>query len=119
MTIIPSSILSKATGLRMFDLTVTTTGWLDGELSDWPANIQEPILEALEKMSQQVQLPLAILHSRCDIDYGGGPDGQDQFYIQVIASEIVVADSRFYKDEHAKLREQINQLLNNMKGKIQ
>jgi hypothetical protein len=81
-------------GIRVFELTETVSGWLDGSLDDWPAQIQDPIFAALERKAQKVELPLAIVYSECRIDHDV-PEGQPgYFYVYILASEIVVADIR-------------------------
>lgn len=86
----------KDAGLRTFDLIVHITAPLEGELSDWPANVQDAIYAALEKKAEEVELPLAIIHSRCDIDHDAEVEGRplEKFFLHIIASEIVMADRR-------------------------
>ena len=82
----------KANPIRTFEVKVYVNGYVEGGLADWPANVQDAIYEALEKKSDEVQLPLTVVHSYCDIDHGEAMDGsQDRFFLHVIASEIVVA----------------------------
>lgn len=89
------SFKSKISGIRTFEMVQYVTGYVEGDFNDWPANIQDKILAALERKSQQVELPLTIVHSSCMVDYGETLDrSQDHFYLHVIASEIVVADER-------------------------
>lgn len=82
-------------GIREFEILVYVTGWLEGTLSDWPANVQDVVAEALERKSKEVELPLAIVYSKCDHD----PDIEDiahprKFWLHIVASEVVVADRR-------------------------
>lgn len=89
------SFKSTISGIRIFEMIQNVTGYIEGELSDWPAQLQDPIYEAVERKAKEVELPLTIVYSRCHIDYGDAQDGtDDKFYIHVIASEIVVADER-------------------------
>ncbi|RTL04963.1 hypothetical protein EKK58_09150 [Candidatus Dependentiae bacterium] len=91
------------TDIRTFEITNTVTGFLEGTIKDWPAHIQDAIYAALERKAHEVELPLTIVHSRCDIDYGEAEDrSQDKYYIHVIASEIVAKDERFSSEETMK-----------------
>lgn len=98
---ITDSLLTKATGIRTFQLLADVTAYLEGELADWPANIQDRILEALERKAKEVELPLMIVYSACGKDEFADTD---KFFVYVVASEIVVADDRFFQDEKAKLK---------------
>lgn len=94
-TLADGSIQSTIQGIRTFEFTQYVTGFLEGQFEDWPDNIQDIIYEAVERKAQQVELPLTIVHSGCYIDYGEAMDrSQDRFYVQVILSEVVVADER-------------------------
>lgn len=69
-------------------------------------------MEALELKAAEVELPLTIIHARCDIDYGEKGDGSDDRpYIHVIASEIVVADERGLRREKDQMRELISDII--------
>lgn len=81
--------------IKTFEIIVYIKGWLEGTLDDWPPKIQDTIYEALERKSKEVELPLVIIHSRCDVDQGEAVDGsQDRPYIHIIASEVVAMDNR-------------------------
>lgn len=97
-----------STGIRIFDGVFPVDGPLAGELKDWPANIQDPIYKAIEELSFVTQLRLALIASRCDIDHGE-TEAQDQWYIHVIISEVVVghADLLHKQKAAAALRESI------------
>lgn len=71
-------------GIRTFCLTVNVSGFLEGNLGDWPANIQDKVLEALEAKSEAEELPLAITNAQC------GYDEDEGFYVNVWASEVVI-----------------------------
>lgn len=98
---------NNPTRIRTFEILQYVTAPLDGEIQDWPANIQDAIYEALERMSQRVQLPLTIVASYCAIDYGESKE-YDRPYLHIIASEIVVADAS-YMDEKARLERLIHE----------
>lgn len=95
--------------IRTFEIVQYVTGWVDGDINDWPANIQDAVHKALERKAKEVELPLTIVASYCDVDYGETKE-QDKFYLRVIASEIIAADSRFYKDAQDQMREIISQI---------
>jgi len=76
--------------IRTFELVQWLTGPLEGDkFDDYPAIIQDKVLAALEKKSDEVGLPLAILGVRCEMDYEA-----NRWYLMIVASEVVVADSR-------------------------
>lgn len=103
---VSAAAVQKITGVRTFEIVQYVSGFMPGELEDWPNNIQDRILDALERKSKEVELPLTIVHSRCDVDYGE-TKAQDRYYVHIIASEIVAADSRFIRDEKEKMKELI------------
>lgn len=86
----------KGHGLRQFEIVQHISGPLEGELDDWPANIQDAIFKALEDKSKEVELPLRIVHSYCGIDHDAEVEGRphQKFYLHIIASEVVMADER-------------------------
>lgn len=102
--------VKESVGIRTFDLIVYVTGWLDGGIKDWPVQIQDRIWEALERKAHEVELPLTIIESYCDVDYGEAVDrSQDRFFLRCIASEIVVKDARW--EDPAYLKEQFDKLI--------
>lgn len=81
-------------GVRTFEIVQYVTGHMEGELKDWPSNVQDAVMAALEAKSDDVELPLAIVFSKCDHD-PELPEGHPQrFWIHIIASEVVMADER-------------------------
>lgn len=82
------------TGIRQFEIVVHVSGWLEGTLEDWPANIQDGVYKALEDKSKEVELPLAIVFSKCDHEPTLPDDHPQKFYLHIIASEVVMADDR-------------------------
>lgn len=61
------------------ELIVGVTGYMPGELKDWPANIQDEIYAALERyklaMRQKYQIPTLtydVVRSQCDFDIDEG-----------------------------------------------
>lgn len=108
-SIIPS--FTKPTGLKTYEIVQYVTGFLPGELQDWPAQVQDAIYAALERKAKEVELPLAIVASYCTMDPALEEGGIDRPLIHVIASEIVVADSRFLRDTEQQMREAFSNLL--------
>lgn len=88
---------AKLTGIRTFQLVQYTTGLLEGEIENWPNNIKDAIYQALEAASEKFELPLTVVYSRADFDVAEEVGQQDRPYVHVIASEIVVADTRYTK----------------------
>lgn len=82
------------TGIRQFELVVHVSGWLEGTLEDWPAQIQDIVYGAIERKSKEVELPLAIVFSKCDHDPDLPVGHPHKFWLHVIASEVVMADQR-------------------------
>lgn len=80
--------------IRTFDLAANVSGWLDGSIDDWPANIQDVLYAALERKAKKVELPICIVYSKCEEDPDVPLGSPGHFYVHVIASEIVVADER-------------------------
>jgi len=83
------SDLPKHTGIRTFEMVQYVTAPLEGDMDDWPANIQDVIMAAVEAKAKEVELPLVIVMSRCaeDIDT---IDPQQRYFIHVILSEVVM-----------------------------
>lgn len=93
------------TGIRVWDLTVNVSGPLEGKFNDWPANIQDHLMKAVEAKAHALQLPLVIVDSMCGIDYGD-TEKDDVFYVQVVVSEVVARDDGYEKrliDEQMKI----------------
>lgn len=94
-------------------MDVAVSGWMEGEIQDWPANIQDVIYAALENVAHREKLPLVVVHSRCDIDHDLEEGAPGYFYVHVVASEVVVADSRDVKAQlYKELPEDIRKLMN-------
>lgn len=83
----------KPSGIRTFEIVQYVTAPLEGGMDDWPSNIQDAVYKALEDKAAQVELPLVIIHSRCDIDWDA-TDPLRKFYLHIVASEVVMADER-------------------------
>lgn len=102
------TIITAPTPVRTWEIVQYVTGPLEGELQDWPANIQDQVFEAFERLVDKVELPLAIVGSVCDVDYGEAVDRtQDKYFVRIIASEIVAAyEPSTAKNEAQRLYEQ-------------
>jgi len=107
-------VADKTTSIRTFEIDVPVSAPLEGELTDWPANIQDPIYEAFELLAQKEQLPLAIVHSRCGVDHDVAEGAPGRFFLHVVASEVVMADERTLTPGRVmrELPEEIRNLLN-------
>lgn len=87
---------NKTTAIKTFEIVQDVTGFLEGTLDDWPAQMQDQVYKALERRAHKEQVPLKIVQSYCDCDYGEAADrSEDRYFVRIIASEIVVADSRY------------------------
>lgn len=54
---------------RVFELRVDVTSFLEGELPDWPPNIQDGVYLAMERMMKQAGIKkVFVLQSRCGRD---------------------------------------------------
>lgn len=73
----------KPPRIRIFTLMAEISAPLEGTMNDWPPRIQDGVLAALARKSEQVELPLAIVASWCDSDFHG------HWYVYVAASEII------------------------------
>jgi hypothetical protein len=82
--------------VRTFEIVQYVTAPLEGKLDDWPANIQDAVYAALDRKAAEVQLPLCIVDSACQVDYGDTPE-EDKFFLRIIASEIVAVDVGYEK----------------------
>jgi hypothetical protein len=78
-----SAIKVKLKAPRAFDLVVDITGRLEGDIDDWPANIQDGIYRALHRIGKEKGIwSMRIVQSRCGRD---APD--ENWYIHVVAVE--------------------------------
>jgi len=78
------------TGIRTWESITYVSGFLEGSLDDWPAQIQDTVLKAVEKLSHEVQLPLAVTHSYCDKDLDS-TDPNKVWFVRIFLSEVVAA----------------------------
>lgn len=82
--------------VKVWDIVAPVSGPLEGKLEDWPAQIQDTIYKLVEAKSHELELPLAIVDSACNLDYGDKPE-DDQWIIQVVVSEVVARDEGYDK----------------------
>lgn len=88
----PAQLIGQPTHIRTFEIVQNVTGFLEGSINDWPAQMQDQIFEALDRLAERVQLPVCIVAAYCDVDYGEAQDrSQDRIFVRVIASEIVAS----------------------------
>lgn len=87
--------------MRQFELTAYLTAALPGSLKDWPPNIQDAIYTALEAKAKEVGVPLEIVASHCDIDYGDDA-AHDRPFAFVRAVEITAKSDIMSKEELMK-----------------
>ena len=108
---IDTALIQQQTGIKTYQLVVSVTSYMEGTLDDWPNNIQDGVLEALEKMAQKAEHPLTVVYSACAQDFGS-EDDNPTFHICVIASEIVAADDRIFQEEKERIRNLISDIEN-------
>lgn len=65
---------------RQFEVMQYVTGFIPGEIQDWPADIQDEVYRALERKSRQERLNLKIVRSYCDKEVD-----EQFFYVHVVA----------------------------------
>lgn len=76
---------------RVFKMTQYVSGFLAGGFDDWPAQIQDPVLAAMDKLSAKHKIPLAIIGAICDKDIDLSTDAKTWYYVHIEVSEIVAA----------------------------
>lgn len=84
--------MPNAKGIRTFEAIIPISGWVEGGLDDWPSHIQDGVLEAVERKSIEVALPLSVVASQCEYDVDDG------YYLRVALSEVVIADERTIRE---------------------
>jgi hypothetical protein len=84
-----NALVQEPGPIRTWEMTLSITGAMDVPFEDWPASLQDPILNAMEKLSDKVKLPLAIAYARYKCDPDKSPDEPGRHYVHVIISEIV------------------------------
>lgn len=71
---------------RMYELIVNTDVPLEGVFDDWPAQVQDKIMEALQRLADHEKRRIVITSAAFAVDVDTGP------YLHVIASEVVEID---------------------------
>lgn len=70
----PNEVVVTRIRSRVFELRVDVTGYLPGELQDWPAHIQDAIYAAMERVIKITKVKkLHVLQSRCGRDVAEEP----------------------------------------------
>jgi hypothetical protein len=68
---------------RVFECVVNVTGYLPGELADWPANIQDGIYKAMEDVLAKHNVKrCTVISSRC-----GRDTPEEPWHIVVVIAE--------------------------------
>lgn len=84
-------LIKTTNNIRTFEIVQNVSGKLEGELKDWPQQMQDAVGLALERLSKKKEIPLAIVGSYCaweaDTVLANGTKGS--WYVHIIASEIV------------------------------
>lgn len=76
--------------IRTFEIVQYISGPVSCEgMDDLPPNLQDAVYAALEKKSDEVELPLAIISVRCDKDLDS-TDPTRVWFLHIVASEIVL-----------------------------
>lgn len=86
--------LPAPTGIKTFECVVPVSGVLDVPFDDWPANIQDGFYAAAERLSEEHEVPVAIVYAEYKTDIDLPPEAPGYHYLHVILSEVVVADQR-------------------------
>lgn len=76
--------MTKA-NIRTFEAIVNVTGYVEGELTDWPSHLQDAVYAAQERCSKRHGLPLVVVASVCD------HTPEDGYFVRIILSEVVAA----------------------------
>lgn len=66
------------------ELIVNVSAVMPGSITDWPANVQDGVYAALERVIMRSHIPYEIVASYSDVDVDTGP------YIRVIGQAIQV-----------------------------
>lgn len=79
------------TRARTFELVQYITAPLNVEsMADLPSQMQDQVLEALERKAAMTGLKLAIAGIRCDEDVDEPVDSPKRYYLHIVASEVIV-----------------------------
>lgn len=65
--------MSIVTHSQITDMFVALSANLEGGIMDWPANIQDGILKALERKEAQENCKYEIIQSHCVLDFNDHP----------------------------------------------
>lgn len=83
-------------GIRTFECVVPITGWPKnfpdngiGSMDDLPPNLQDGIMQAMERKSVETGLPLMAKLVRVDVDHDKAEDAPGRYFLHVILSEVV------------------------------
>lgn len=86
---------------RVFDMVQYITGPLEVEsMNDLSQEMQDQIMAALERRSDEIGTPLVVKGVRCDHDPDLPDDHPHKFYLHVVASEIVAVVAKQRETRH-------------------
>lgn len=77
--------------VRTFEADIPISGPLDVPFEDFPANIQDGIYAAMERLSQEHRIPLTIAHCEYKTDFDLDPEAPGYHFLHIILSEVVMA----------------------------
>lgn len=110
--------IASISNVKTYEIKQYVTQYTEGTLDDWPAQMQDAVYEALDRLAERVEHPVTVVASWMDIDYGDTGDDDRPFAV-IVASEIVVADSRYMElNTEEKIRQAILEL-HNSGGSVQ
>jgi hypothetical protein len=73
----------KAKALKIFELHADVTGYMEGQLQDWPPNIQDVIFAAMERVIKKTRVKgLDVIQSFC-----GRGEADQRYHVTVICCE--------------------------------
>lgn len=75
---------------RAFEMVQYISDFLEGSFDDWPAQIQDEVMNALNRCAKKHRVALQLVGARCDIDYGAAMDhSEDRVFIHMLAVEML------------------------------
>ena len=83
--IVPAHLQKKP---RRFILEANLNAEVEGSFDDWPAQMQDMVMEALNRCAKKNRVALQLIGATCAIDYGETSD-KDRPYAIVIAEEMI------------------------------
>jgi hypothetical protein len=85
------NIIVRLRKTRVFECVVNVTGYLEGELKDWPANIQDGIYAAMENVLLKHDVKrVVVVSSRC-----GRDEPTDPWHLVVVIAETLTGPEAY------------------------